>query len=146
MLPSLSMLTTTDLSFGCSARLSRVFGRLTSMPVCRIGAVTMKITNSTSITSTRGVTLISESDVCVRPRLSVKAILVCWFAALELRFGVMALDQVQQFQREAVERRRKSFDAVEKLIVKDRRRHRRGNAGGSRNQRFGDARSDSLYR
>ena len=37
-----------------------VFGKLTSIPCCIIGAVTIKIMRSTSITSTRGVTLISE--------------------------------------------------------------------------------------
>ena len=36
-----------------------VFGKLTSIPCCIIGAVTIKIINNTSMTSTNGVTLIS---------------------------------------------------------------------------------------
>src|SRR4029077_14683901 len=42
-----------------------VFGTSTSMPDCRIGAVIMKITRSTSITSTKGTMLISEREVPV---------------------------------------------------------------------------------
>jgi hypothetical protein len=37
-------------------------GRFTSTPCCSIGAATMKMISSTSITSTSGTTLISESD------------------------------------------------------------------------------------
>ena len=46
------------------------------MPDCSTGAVTIKIISSTSTTSTNGVTLISESDVSVRPLLVVNAISV----------------------------------------------------------------------
>src|SRR2546425_4350837 len=42
-----------------------VLGRSTSMPDCRIGAVIMKMTSSTSTTSTKGTMLISESEVPV---------------------------------------------------------------------------------
>src|ERR1700674_23546 len=42
-----------------------VFGTSTSMPDCKIGAVIMKITRSTSITSTKGTMLISEREVPV---------------------------------------------------------------------------------
>src|SRR5260370_29559499 len=42
-----------------------VFGRLTSMPDCRMGAVIMKMISSTSITSTKGTMLISEREVPV---------------------------------------------------------------------------------
>ena len=48
----------------CCAR--RATGRFTSRPRCSIGAVTMKMTSSTSITSTSGTTLISASDVTTR--------------------------------------------------------------------------------
>src|SRR5512136_1707193 len=45
-------------------------GRLTPIPDCIIGAVTMKMTRRTSMTSTKGVTLISDKDVptCLLPR------------------------------------------------------------------------------
>src|ERR1700686_4961253 len=39
-----------------------VFGTSTSMPDCKIGAVIMKITRSTSMTSTNGTMLISERE------------------------------------------------------------------------------------
>src|ERR1700730_17653492 len=42
-----------------------VLGTSTSIPDCRIGAVIMKITSSTSITSTKGTMLISERVVPV---------------------------------------------------------------------------------
>src|SRR5579864_420818 len=42
-----------------------VLGTSTSMPDCRIGAVIMKITRSTSMTSTKGTMLISEREVPV---------------------------------------------------------------------------------
>src|SRR6476646_2286211 len=51
-----------------------VLGTETSMPDSSTGAVTIKMISSTSTTSTNGVTLISESDVSVRPFLLVNAI------------------------------------------------------------------------
>src|ERR1700730_6909948 len=42
-----------------------VFGTSTSMPDCRMGAVIMKMTRRTSITSTKGTMLISEREVPV---------------------------------------------------------------------------------
>src|SRR3974390_158886 len=54
------------------SRTVRVLGTDTSMPDCSTGAVIMKITSSTSTTSTSGVMLISASEVWVRP-LFVKA-------------------------------------------------------------------------
>src|ERR1035437_6477862 len=51
----------------------RVLGTATSIPDCNTGAVIMKITSSTSTTSTSGVMLISASDVRVWPLLLVKA-------------------------------------------------------------------------
>src|ERR1700744_2559223 len=50
-----------------------VFGTATSMPDCSTGAVIMKITSSTSTTSTSGEMLISASDVRVCPPLVVNA-------------------------------------------------------------------------
>jgi hypothetical protein len=43
-----------------------VCGRSTSMPCCISGAVTMKMISSTNITSTNGVTLISDIAACPR--------------------------------------------------------------------------------
>src|ERR1043165_2870857 len=44
-------------------------GRSTGNPITISGAVTMKMMSSTSITSTKGVTLISCMGVCLRARL-----------------------------------------------------------------------------
>src|SRR5579884_998844 len=46
-------------------RTVRVLGRSTSMPDCKTGAVIMKITSKTSITSMNGTMLISESELAV---------------------------------------------------------------------------------
>src|SRR5271157_5090961 len=51
----------------------RVLGTATSIPDCSTGAVIMKITSSTSTTSTSGVMLISASELRVWPLLLVKA-------------------------------------------------------------------------
>jgi hypothetical protein len=40
-----------------------VLGNSTSMPDCNTGAVIMKMISSTSTTSTKGVTLMSDSEV-----------------------------------------------------------------------------------
>src|ERR1035441_4218007 len=51
----------------------RVLGTETSIPDCKTGAVVMKMTSSTSTTSTSGVMLISASEVRVWPLLFEKA-------------------------------------------------------------------------
>ena len=51
---------TRDILSSGGRSLPLAFGRFTSTPCCNSGAVTMKITSSTSMTSTNGVTLISE--------------------------------------------------------------------------------------
>src|ERR1700733_9190128 len=53
----------------------RVLGTETSIPDCRTGAASMKITSNTRTTSTSGVMLISAREVWVRPLLLVKATL-----------------------------------------------------------------------
>ncbi len=53
----------------------RVLGTFTSIPDCSTGSVIIKITNSTSTTSTSGVMLISASDVRVCPFIVVNATL-----------------------------------------------------------------------
>src|SRR4030095_1866064 len=89
-----------------SGRASRVLGRLTWMPVGRSGAVIIKLTSTTSITSTSGVTLISANAVCVlrplRPLLLLNAITL----------NRLALDKIEQSERKAVHLSRQNFDAV----------------------------------
>src|SRR5262245_14882396 len=123
-----------------SGRASRVLGRLTWIPVCRIGAVIMKITSSTSITSTSGVTLISANAVCVRPLLRPLLLLNA------ITFYSFTFDEVEQSKREAVHLNRQNLDAVEVAVVTEDRGHGRRNAGLRRDQRVGDARRHGLDR
>src|SRR5215470_19362888 len=119
---------------------SRVLGRLTWMPVCRIGAVIIKITSNTSITSTSGVTLISANAVRVRPLRTLLLLLNA------ITLNRLALDEVEQSERKAVHLSRQNFDAVQVAVVTQDRRHRRRDAGRRRDQRLGDARRHGLDR
>src|SRR5262252_5998628 len=96
------------------SRTVRVLGIATSMPDCNTGAVIMKITSSTSTTSTSGVMLISASEVCVRPLLLVKATfyLLRHFADFasgcalrRYRAHVDLFERIQQFAAEVIDRR-----------------------------------------
>src|SRR5262249_52376428 len=107
---------------------SRVLGRLTWMPVCRIGAVIIKITSNTSITSTSGVTFISANGVCVRP-------LRPFLLLNAITLNRLALDEVEQSERKVVHLSSQNFDAVQVAVVPDDRRHRRRDAGRRRDQR-----------
>src|SRR5271154_5118683 len=80
----------------------RVFGTETSMPDCSTGAVTMKMTSSTSTTSTSGVILISASEVLVWPELAVKA--TCGLPLHRILLGLLAdlFEAVEQFAGEVV--------------------------------------------
>src|SRR2546428_10706998 len=109
------------------------------MPVCRSGAVIMKITRSTNITSTSGVTLISASAVCVRP---LRPLLLL----NAITFNRLSLDEVEQSERKTVHLSRQNLDAVEVAVVAEDRGHRRRDAGRSRDQRLGDARRHGLDR
>src|ERR1700743_898975 len=94
-----------------------VLGTATSMPDWSTGAVSMKMTSSTSTTSTSGVMLISASDVCVCPVLLVKAtcgLPLDWLLArLERDF----FHAVEQLAREVVHARRKVAAARRELVV-----------------------------
>src|SRR5258705_13267215 len=59
--PALLTLTTSCSSSPASGE-AATFGRSMATPCCRMGAVTMKMMSSTSMTSTSGVTLMSEID------------------------------------------------------------------------------------
>ncbi|MNV96572.1 hypothetical protein D3C71_1915960 [compost metagenome] len=69
-LPLSSICTTTG-SFLVSIDLALDLGRSTSMPRVSSGAVTMKMINSTSITSMYGTTLISDLSLRLRRRMTV---------------------------------------------------------------------------
>src|SRR5262245_34388234 len=99
----------------------------------------MKITSSTSITSTSGVTLISANAVCVRP---LRPLLLL----NAITFHRLTFDEVEQSKREAVHLSRQNLDAVEVAVVTEDRGHGRRNAGRRRDQRVGDARRHGLDR
>src|SRR5271169_5925261 len=90
-----------------------VLGRSTSIPDSRMGAVSIKIISSTNTTSTNGVTLISESEVWVRPFGVEKAIISV------LCLSKVPLSHIQEFESEVVHHRAEFFDSLHKLIVSD---------------------------
>src|SRR3954469_5268967 len=94
------------------------------------GAVTMKMTSSTSITSMYGTTLIS----CIGPRLRRRA-------AMPLLHRLPVKD-VRELFHEALEAVGEPLDVVRVAVVRDHRRNRGEQADGGRHQRLGDARRD----
>src|SRR5215469_16243447 len=126
----------------------RVLGIATSMPDCSTGAVIMKITSSTSTTSTSGVMLISAREDCVLPLLVVKAT-ANLLRLVARRRGVAhrnLFERVQQFPAEVVGCRCEDADARGELVVSNNRRHGDKQAGGGGDERLRDAGSHSAQR
>src|SRR5215475_5911619 len=114
-------------------------GRLTSMPRYIIGAVSMKISSSTSTTSTSGMMLISASDDPIRRSPSDGPTLNAIFGRPpQLRHR--AAQHVEQVEGEAVHLRGPVTDAVDEVVVADDGGDGGGEAGGRRDQRLRDAR------
>ena len=87
------------------------------MPRCIIGAVTMKMISSTSITSTSGTTLISASDVDDAAAAADRA---GDAAAAGLNFRHLRevpLGDVQELHREVVHLRREQLHAIRQVVV-----------------------------
>src|ERR1700733_12555818 len=120
-----------------------VFGTATSMPDCSTGAVSMKITSSTSTTSTSGVMLISASDVCVCPVLLVKATCGLPLDWLLARLERDLFHAVEQLAGEVVHARRKVAAARRELVVGHHRGHSDNEPGSSGNKSLRDAGRDS---
>src|ERR1700722_4868923 len=150
---SLSMVTTMCCSV--SWLTERVLGMATSMPDCRTGAVSMKMSSRTNTTSTKGVMLISASAVWVRPRVENAMGLEGPPAGHTeivaghgdgrrggLRRGVHGgvLDQVEELAAELVHARAELADAGGELVVADDRRDGDDQAGGGGDERLGEAR------
>src|ERR1700730_8745915 len=93
------------------------------------GAVTMKITSSTSITSIYGTTLIWLIDLRGR-RMS----------GLVQRKSSLSLQDVRELFDECLESRGQTIDVVGVAVIGDDGRDRRGQADGGRNQRLRDSR------
>src|SRR5579859_6749415 len=126
----------------------RVLGMLTSMPDCNTGAVIMKITRSTSTTSTSGVMLMSASEDCVLPLLVVKAT-ANLLRLVALTGGAAYRDffeRVQQFAAEVVGCRSEDTDTCSELVISDDGRNGNKQASGGRDKCFRYAGSDSAKR
>src|SRR5579864_3204743 len=111
-----------------------VFGRLTSMPDCRIGAVIIKMIRSTSMTSTKGTILISEREVPVwRASCGMR-----FYPDLRLNFirgvgcmsvgsrhfsllQVILLDQRRDFHGEIIHARAHFANIMHEVVIGDHR-------------------------
>src|SRR5271168_4166295 len=125
----------------------RVFGKSTSIPDCKIGAVIKKITSSTSTTSTNGTMLMSESEVPVcRPICGIYRSLVphsieCGGSlSPSPSSSVRLLHQRQKLIRKRIHLRPQVFDAVQEVIVGNHRGDRRKQSRRGRDQRFRNSR------
>src|ERR1035441_7520877 len=108
----------------------------------------MKITSSTSTTSTSGVMLISASEVRVWPLLLVKAT-VClpggfWANGIgsadrRSRARRNLIERIQQLTAKVVDRRGKDPDPSRELVIGNHRRNGHKQSGGGGDQRFRDA-------
>src|SRR5512146_1160919 len=121
----------TSRSSSARIALALACGRFTSTPWVSIGAVTMKMMRRTSITSTRGVTLISAIIRRSPLLLPVKAI--------ALYLVDVALQEIEKLDGEAVEPGRDRPDPVQEIVVGHDRRDRRRQPRGRRDQRLRDA-------
>src|SRR5262245_48949166 len=97
-----------------------LFGRLTSMPRYIIGAVSMKISSSTSTTSTNGMMLISDSDV-LPLRVSVDETLnaIADRHAVGDRGGRGGgpREEIQEVEREALHLDGPAAHAIDEVVV-----------------------------
>src|SRR2546422_2967478 len=98
--------------------LDAAFGRLTSMPRYIIGAVSMKMSNSTSTTSTSGMTLISARVLRVRAAPSMPASALIAILERLRRPDQAALDQVRQLEREVLHFGRPVADPTHEGVVR----------------------------
>src|ERR1700689_1756936 len=113
-----------------------VFGTSISMPNSITCAVIIKMMSSTSMTSTKGVTLISESagDPWNRRRPDDPPPLLTVIAIGSL--SVRAFGHVEELEGEVVQPGADLLDRVAKLVVSNGRGDGRQQAEGGRDQRF----------
>src|SRR5665647_681265 len=123
-------------------------GRFTSTPWVSMGAVTMKMMRRTSITSTSGVTLISA--MTLRSPARPEELII----AMASSFFDLALEEVDEFGRKAVDPGMDRPDAGQEVVIGDDGRDGRaqprrggdeglGDAGGHGGQRGVSRGSDS---
>src|ERR671930_2017690 len=111
-------------------------GRFTSMPRYIIGAVSMKMSSSTSTTSTSGMMLISARLVpMLRRDPSGEPVLNAIFFHGPSELGRRTAQEVEHVQRESFHLRRPVLHAVDEIVVADD-----GRDGGSQARRRRDQR------
>src|SRR4029077_19392203 len=115
-----------------------VLGTSTSIPESITCAVIMKMMSSTSTTSTKGVTLISESaDVPWNRRRPDVPPLLTVIAIRSL--SVSAFRQIEEFECEVVHAGAHFLDDVAEVVVGNGRGNGREQAHSGGNQRFGNS-------
>src|SRR5262249_40561665 len=117
-----------------------------SMPDCSTGAVNIKITSSTSTTSTSGVILISASEVCVWPLLLVKATRGLPFQWILVFCYRKLFHAVQKFAGEVIHARAKFAAPRCERVESNNCGYRDHKPGRGRNQRPRNPRSHSPQR
>src|SRR5437868_8558554 len=131
------MLTTTGGVCSCGAALPTV-GRL-MIDGATSGAVTMKITSSTSITSMYGTTLMSAIARRERPPRMLDRM---GLPAMACSLLGLTLQDVRELFDEGLEADREAVDVVRVAVVRDHRRNRGEQADRGGDERLGDARRD----
>src|ERR1044071_4174861 len=126
MEPSRITATSTESSLSASGICTglSVLARSTLCPLCSIGVITMKMISSTSITSTIGVTLMSELTSVLCFFLSSDAIDIRIFSRDRLLpYHVAALQEiVDQFARAVIHLHVECFHAVGEVVEHPDRR------------------------
>src|SRR5262245_36200660 len=120
-----------------------LLGRFTSIPRCIRGAVSMKISRRTRITSTSGMMLISESVGPIReapPPPSVESSLNAIFDPRGL--GRRSRENVEQVEGEPLHLRGPVLHAVDEEVVRHDGRDGRAEPGSGRDERLRDTRGD----
>ena len=106
----------------------RATGRLTSTPRCNIGAATMKMMSSTSITSTSGTTLISARLVDDASSAARRVRPPPGSASPSASLGEVPLGDVQELEREVVHLRRVRLHLRGEVVIEVDGRNRREQA------------------
>src|ERR1700722_8920486 len=140
MLPSALMLTTTGGVCSCGAAFPTV-GKL-MIEGETSGAVTMKMTSSTSMTSIYGTTLMSAMARRELPRMLERI----GPPAIVNSLMCLALQNVREFFDESLEANGEPVDIVSVTVVRHHRRDRGEQADCRGDERFGNARRDVRQR
>src|SRR3954465_9132033 len=127
----------------CTSGLSTVLvavGNLTLTPCCNIGATSIMMMSSTSMTSTSGVTLISDLTPPLAPPRSI-AMVVSPYPAVDRLRGL--LDEIiHELRRGVVHLHVEVLDASAQVVVEPHRRNRDDQTKRRFDERFGNTDRD----